>query len=304
MANTRNYLAGTGASLIFGFSFLFSKNALDSLSLYELLFFRFLTAALAMSLLVLLGWVRVSYRGKRLLPLALTAILQPVLYFIAESAGLRLVESSTAGIILSAIPVTVTFLAAVLLHERVKPVQILTTLLSFAGVVVVVGFRSFGPAAGSPLGVLLIVLSMLLAALFNIASRSASRSYKPAETTFFMMWFGTLVFGLFFLLERLSPQAISLAGRLTLPTFLSILYLGILSSVAAFFFVNYNLSKLRSAEAAVFANLTTVVSVVAGLMFRGERITLTDILGAVMIVAGVWGTNVLAKRRPLVGSTQ
>lgn len=296
MASTRNYLAGVGASTIFGFSFLFSKNALDTLSFYELLFFRFLTAAVVMTLLVLLGVVKVDYRNKRLLPLALTAILQPVLYFLAESAGLKLVESSTAGIILSAIPVMVTFFAALFLHERVRPVQILTTILSFSGVVVVVGFRSFGKVGGSLPGVLLIVLSMLLAALFNISSRRASRNFKPAETTFFMMWFGALVFGLLFAIERLSPGAAPLAGRITVPVVTSILYLGLLSSIVAFFFVNYNLSKLKSAEAAVFANLTTVVSVAAGLLFRGESFTLTDGLGAAMIILGVWGTNVLAKQ--------
>lgn len=250
-----------------------------------------------MSVLVLVGAIKVDYRQKPVKALALTALLQPVLYFIAESAGLRLVESSTAGIVLSAIPVTVTFLAALILHERVRPVQILTTLLSFSGVVVVVTFRSIGPRSGSLAGILLIIVSMLMAALFNISSRRASRRFKPAETTFFMMWFGTIAFGLMFAVERSLPGARALGPRLSWPVLGSILYLGVLSSVVAFFFINYNLSKLKSAEAAVFANLTTVVSVLAGLVFRGEQLIGSDIIGACMIIAGVWGTNVLAVRQ-------
>jgi hypothetical protein len=59
MARTRNYLAGIGASTIFGFSFLFTKNALDHIAPHELIFLRFLTAALIMSVLVL--WASSSW---------------------------------------------------------------------------------------------------------------------------------------------------------------------------------------------------------------------------------------------------
>lgn len=312
MARLRNYLAGIGASVIFGFSFLFSKNALDTLQSHELLFLRFLTAALVMSALVLARIIKVDYRGKDLRPLLGTALLQPVLYFIIETEGLRHAESSTAGIILSAIPVTVTVMAAIMLKERLRPAQLATTLLSFSGVVLVVSFRAAGKIGGSALGFLLLILSMLCAASFNIMSRKSSRSFKPAETTFFMMWFGAISFGLIFLVKTLGAigsGAPALFPRLTPPALSAVLYLGILSSVVAFLLVNFNLSKLKSPEAAVFANLTTIVSVMAGLAFRGESLLASDLVGAIMIIGGVWGTNVLGagparSPKPLAGAAQ
>ncbi|HAE21868.1 MAG TPA: EamA family transporter [Spirochaetaceae bacterium] len=295
MARLSNYLAGIGASVIFGFSFLFSKNALDTLQSHELLFLRFLCAALVMSALVLARIIKVDYRGKDVRPLLATALLQPVLYFIIETEGLRHAESSTAGIILSAIPVTVTVMAAIILKERLRPAQLVTTLLSFSGVVLVVSFRASGKIGGSPLAYLLLILSMLCAASFNILSRKSSRSFKPAEITFFMMWFGAISFGLIFLVKALGAigsGAPALYTRLTPPALSAVLYLGVLSSVVAFLLVNFNLSKLKSPEAAVFANLTTLVSVIAGLAFRGERLLPSDLVGALMIIGGVWGTNV------------
>lgn len=300
MASAKNYLAGIAASTIFGFSFLFSKTALDALSLEELLFLRFLTAAIALSGLALAGVVKVDFRGKDLRPLMATALLQPVLYFVFETQGLKLADSSTAGIILSAIPVAVTGLAALILRERLRPVQIATTLLSFSGVLLVVLFRASGKVGGQPLGFVFLILSMLCAASFNIASRYSSRSFKPAEITLFMMWAGTLAFGLLFALKAIGAAGsggYDLAARLGPAALGSVLYLGLLSSVVAFLMVNYNLSKLKSPEAAVFANLTTVVSVLAGLLLRGERVLATDLLGGAMIVAGVWGTNVLGARK-------
>lgn len=299
MARLSNYAAGIGASVIFGFSFLFTKNALDSLQAHELLFLRFLSAALVMSALALARVIKVDYRGKDLRPLLATALLQPLLYFVIETEGLRRAESSTAGIILSAIPVTVALMAAIFLKERLRPAQIATTLLSFAGVVLVVSFRAAGKVGGSPAGYLLLILSMLCAASFNIMSRRSSRSFKPAETTFFMMWFGALSFGLIFLIKALGPSGAgvtALYARLTPPALGAVLYLGVFSSVVAFLLVNFNLSKLKSPEAAVFANLTTLVSVIAGLAFRGESLLASDAIGAIMIIGGVWGTNVFGAR--------
>ncbi|HOX91478.1 MAG TPA: DMT family transporter, partial [Spirochaetales bacterium] len=112
MATARNYLAGAGASIIFGLSFMFTKNALDTLSSWELLFLRFLTAALVMSVLVAFRLIKLDYRGKPIKLLLATALLQPVLYFIVETEGLKQADSSTAGIILSAIPVAVAVFAA------------------------------------------------------------------------------------------------------------------------------------------------------------------------------------------------
>jgi drug/metabolite transporter (DMT)-like permease len=141
---------------------------------------------------------------------------------------------------------------------------------------------------------------MLCAASFNIMSRRSSRSFKPAETTFFMMWFAVFSFGGIFAVRTIMAGGTDLLSRLGPASISSIVYLGILSSVVAFFFINYNLSKLKSPEAAVFANLTTLVSVIAGLAFRNESIRPTDILGGIMIIAGVWGTNVLGGKPPKV----
>jgi drug/metabolite transporter (DMT)-like permease len=41
----------------------------------------------------------------------------------------------------------------------------------------------------------------------------------------------------------------------------------------------------------VFSNLTTVVAILAGVVFRGEPFGVVQLLGAAMIVIGVWGTN-------------
>ncbi|MGE5598955.1 MAG: EamA family transporter, partial [Bacteroidota bacterium] len=75
-----------------------------------------------------------------------------------------------------------------------------------------------------------------------------------------------------------------------------LLYLGLLSSVGAFLLINFMLGRLEAARAAVYTNLTTVVSVLAGVVVLGERIGWRQLLGGGLVVAGVWGANRFARR--------
>lgn len=47
----------------------------------------------------------------------------------------------------------------------------------------------------------------------------------------------------------------------------------------------------------VFANLGTVISIVAGVVFLNESIYYYHIIGSVLIVGGVLGTNFLGMKR-------
>jgi len=70
---------------------------------------------------------------------------------------------------------------------------------------------------------------------------------------------------------------------------IAILYLGILSSVIAFFLMNYMLSKTQPSQTATYVNLTTVIAILGGILFRGEHFAWYQAVGAFMIITGVWG---------------
>ncbi|MFW5786938.1 MAG: EamA family transporter, partial [Halanaerobiales bacterium] len=83
-----------------------------------------------------------------------------------------------------------------------------------------------------------------------------------------------------------------------------VLYLGLLASIVAFFMMNFTLSRIKAFQSAVFANLTTVISIVAGVMFRNEPFYWFQVVGAIMIIVGVWGTNYYGKLKQPVKKLQ
>jgi len=313
MSHTLSMIAGIAYASIFGFSFLVTKNALAVLDPMELIFIRFLLAALLMSLLALLRVQRIDFKGKSLKILLIMCLFQPVLYFIFETYGVNESSTSMAGIIIGAIPALVAVLGAIFLKEKTDRRQTFGLALSIVGVVAVVlagagGGSASGGQEGTTRGLLFLLGAMVSAAFFNVLSRKASGTFTDFERTFAMMWSGAITFGLIVLVRWLTgslgvapsgivpqrlpfvPALLSLVRRAG-SVWYAILYLGVLSSVVAFFLINYTLSSLKASQSAVFSDLVTVITVLAGVLIRKEPLNLAQGLGGLLIVCGVWFTN-------------
>jgi drug/metabolite transporter (DMT)-like permease len=286
------YFAGIIVSVIFGFSFMFTKNALDNITPFHLLAFRFATAALMLTVLMAAGLIKVDFRGKALGELLILSVIQPVFYFICETTGVSLTSSSEAGMMIALIPVVVAVLSAIFLKEIPTKIQSLFIVTSVAGVFFII-FMNSGSIKANNFGMIALMGAVISAGIYNILSRKLSLKFTPVEITFVMMWFGAITFNLISLGQHIYNGTVN---QYMMPLFngnvlMALAYLGILSSVAAFFMMNFMLSRIPASQSAVFSNLTTVVSIIAGVAIRGENFYWYQLVGAVLILLGVWGTN-------------
>lgn len=287
------YLTALLSSIIFGLSFLFSKKALGVASPLLLLSFRYLAAFLVMSLLIVLKVVKVSYRNKPMGGLLVLALVEPVIYFFFETYGLQHTASSVGGLMIALIPIAVTILAAYFLKEVPSIKQIGCIILSVAGVVLIVIMDSSSSSGSSALGVFLLLGAVLSAAFFSIISRKISKDFTPIEITYFMMVLGAFCFNSISIIDLVINKKITTFFEpLKSTTFItSVLYLGILSSIVAYFLINYSLSKIEASKTSVFSNISTIVSIVAGVIFLKESFHVYHLIGSILILVGVWGTS-------------
>jgi len=220
-----------------------TKEALEVLNPMELLAMRFIIAALLMSILVIAGIIQVDFKGKPIGLLALMCLFQPIAYFTFETYGLANAATNVAGIILGALPAGVAIMEALLLKERLSALQSAGLSMSIVGVILVAVFGQGHNTETKPIGIIFLTGSMLSAVFFNIASKKAAESFSPVERTFAMMWSAAICFFIPALFENIKGKGnIShlfgewnrIAG-----VWGGILYLGILSSVGAFFLINY-----------------------------------------------------------------
>lgn len=293
------YLLGILVSVIFGLSFLFTKGALDYLGPYQLLALRFLAAALVMTALRLTRVIHIRLKGRPLGAVLLLALFEPVIYFICETNGVNLTTTSEAGLMISTIPVVVTIAAALFLKEIPSPLQTVSIVISVVGVVLIAlggGGVSF---SGKALGLLVLGGAAVAAGGYNVLARSATLTFAPAEITYVMLWSGAAFFTALSVFVHPAGQGIQdlWAALSHAPAWTAVLYLGVLSSVVAYFCLNYVLSKIEASRSAVMANLVTVVTVAAGVVFRHEPFYWYHFVGGILILVGVWGTNYFARGR-------
>ncbi|MCB2288168.1 DMT family transporter [Clostridium sp. CS001] len=291
--NTLAYLAAIVSSILFGLSFLFSKIALAVASPLALVAFRFLLAFFIMSALIVFKIFKVNYKNKPIKELILLCLAEPVVYFIFETYGIREASSSIAGLMLSIIPIAVTILGVYFLKEIPTIKRIMFIVISVSGVAIIGVMSASNNSDTSIRGIILLLGAVTCAGLFTIISRKSSKYFTPIEITYFMMGSGALFFNIIWISNLIIKNEITTYFEpLKSSEFLiSVLYLGILSSVAAYLLINYTLSKIDASNTSVFANISTIVSVVAGVVILKEAFHFYDFIGSALILIGVWGTN-------------
>ena len=286
--------AATGTS-IFGFSFMFSRIALGIASPYVMLMYRFVLAFATLNVLLLAlrgkgtGWMRFSLKGKNILPLIALGLAQPVLYFVFESYGISLTNSTFSGVIIALSPIVGLALGALFLREYPTKAQVGFSFLSIAGVMLMT-LQQTGEGIVRPLGALLLVLAVLSGTSYNLLSRKASH-FSALEQTYVMMLIAAVSFTCMAAWECRADLTLLLIPARSLPFMLSVLYLSVVSSNIAFLALNYANSVLPVARVTSFCNITTVISLFAGVIFLNEPFGWVPLLASVIIIVGVWGVQ-------------
>ncbi|MDX9873030.1 MAG: DMT family transporter, partial [Clostridia bacterium] len=275
---------------IFGFSFLFSKRALDIATPFVLLAARFTVAFLILNALLLLGKFRLDLKGKQLKLLLLLGFFQPVLYFICENYGVKLLDTSFIGTIVALVPIISAIFGFILLKERVVFFQVFCAILSIFGVVITTWGQRMG--SFSWLGFILILLAVCSTSIYNVLSKKISGQYTAFERTYVMMGLGSAVFiALAAVQSRNNLQEMLFIPLASVEFWTSVLYLAGMSSVVAFLLLNQAIAHLDVAKAAIFANITTVVTILAGVIILREHFGWPQAIGSVIIIASAYGVN-------------
>ena len=288
-------LCALGCEVLYGLSYLFTKQTAETASPLALLGWRFVVALAAMSLCVALGFIPVRLKGRRLGPLLRVALFCPCLYFIGETVGIRETTVTESGIFLACVPALSLLASTVILKKKPTKRQIIGILVTFLGVmttVVAVGLSS----SLSPVGYAALMLAVVAYALYSVFVDLAA-DYTGAEITYVMLCSGAAFYGMLALGEAAAHGALS--ELLTLParsgTFrTAVLYQGIGCSVAAFFLSNAAIAKIGVNKTSSFIGVSTIVSILAGALALGEPLSVGQIVGAAVIAAGVYTANASA----------
>jgi len=273
-------------NIIWGFSFLLTKLGLSAVSDPNvMLAHRFILSSLFMGILILAGKGKISFKGKDWKPVAVLLLTQAA-YYVFETYGILYTNSTIAGLVLAVVPVVTIGTGALLLREYPTRRQALFCIMPVVGVIIMtVSGKELGVV--TPLGIIFLVLTMLVSAIYKTANRKASEEFSPFERTFMVLTVSAVVFSVSGMSAVNWNIADFVAPLLQGKYLFSVLCLSFLCSIAANMLVNYASSHMSVFKVSSFGSLSTLCSVFAGAIFLKEPVSIALLVGAVLILVGI-----------------
>lgn len=288
--SARKILAYAAIYILWGGSFLAIREIVTVTPPFFAAGFRFLLAGL---LLIFFSYLRrgvVYTRGSLLGAAALGFVMFTGNYACLFWAEIRL-PSGIAAVISAMIPVWI-FIGelAVLRTQKATAISIVGVVLGFFGVVVLALQSPASGARASTLAALVLIAGTLCWAGGTVWSRKLS---LPKPQTVNAGWQMAIGGALLLVLSavagephRLPPLADLLRPRLVI----SMAYLVFAASVLAFTAYVWLLAHEPTSHVASYAYVNPVIALVAGTALAGERLAGLQIVGALLVLAGVFAT--------------
>jgi len=296
--NKSAYFTALLYALITGNAFIFVKTAISNANPYDLLAYRFNASFLAIIILLAFRVIKVKYNLKRIIQILPVTLFYPIAFFALQTFGLKYLSSSEAGIFSAISPVLTLILASVLLKEKTTRLQKVSVFISVLGVVYIALMKGTSFKVNSYKGIILILLSALSFSCYSILVKKLSNKATGMESSVLMNFIGFLFFNIIAISKHSTNG--SLSGFFiplgNIKFVVSILYLGVLSTFLTSFLVNFTLSKLDASKMSVFSNLSTIINIVAGVIFLKEDLFYYHIIGSILIIIGILGTNFMVKK--------
>lgn len=261
--------------IIWGAAFFWGKLALQELTVFQLVFLRFVLGSIALLPVVLVK--RVWPKRADLPRFLLTGILAVPVTFLLQFHGLARTTAARASLIIGAIPPFLALGGALFLKERPERRAWLAITFSMLGVVVITGLPGKG---GGFAGDGLVLLSTLVSVAWVILNKRLSEHYGALIATSYILLLGTisLVPG-----ALLQDQPLSLTDAVN--AWAPVMALGLLCSALAFVLWNWGLERIPAFQAGVYLNLEPLVGALLGVWLLKEPLDPEMMIGGLLIIS-------------------
>jgi len=290
------YVALVFSMIFWSFSFVWFKIANKDYDPIAIVFIRLCIAIVFLSAFLWITgrFTRVKKGDRKYF--FLLALFEPFLYFLGESFGLTYVSSTVGSVIISTIPVFAVIFAWVIYRERLKLINYLGVIVSFAGVLIFIT-NSTGSIEMNPRGLALMFLAVISAVGYNMVLHRLAHQYDPVTIVNIQNIIGAILFLPLFLIFDLKDL---MATGIVAGSFGSIVLLAIFASCGAFVLFAYSVRHLGISRANIFSNLIPVFTAIFAWFIVSDRLTVRNGIGMAVVIAGLFLSQAGKNRKAVV----
>jgi drug/metabolite transporter (DMT)-like permease len=206
-------------------------------------------------------------------------------YYLAsllDFLGLQHISAGLERMILFAYPTLTVLLALLLFGQRPARLAPLALMLSYAGIALAVAHEVRLSEGHVVLGTVLVFASAVAYALYLVGSGHMIGQLGTARFTAHAMVVSSLAVIVQFLLTRDVGLAVQPA-----PVYALAMAMAVVSTVLPAFMMSAGIRRIGAGPAAMAASIGPVSTIVLAAMFLGEPVTVLQLAGLVLVLAGV-----------------
>lgn len=203
--------------------------------------------------------------------------------------GIHRTSASTTSMILTMTPILIALLSAIFIKERIHWVGWLGILTSFFGLYFVVFGNSTGVSIGERIlsGNLMILFGNLFWAIYTVFSKPLLERMSPLRMTALTLSFGALFYLPLTVREIAALDWSSLSAR----SWAALLFSAVLAIAMSYVIWYSSVKRVGNTKTGIYSNITPVLTAFFAHLFLGERIGLTKVIGALVIILGFYLTR-------------
>ncbi len=286
----KGLLSGFACTICWGFSTVLTKAALSRLDPLALLMLQLLSSISFLCFLQTVSGLKLNLWGKSAFKKSLPGILQPGLAYVLGFIGLKLTSASNEVIICSSEGILIVFFAWLFLHERISWQLCALSALGICGTFLAISPQS-AIAANVMLGNILLLIDVVLAALYSVASHNQLEDDEPLylltlhQLSALVLVGSVLLASIFF--------GVMSRNQGTVYDYVLAIICGITQFALPFWLYLIAIKELGAARTSIFLALPAVFTLLGAYVFLGERLSLMQCFGAFIAVFAVGGLGVL-----------
>ncbi|XMB86908.1 DMT family transporter [Mycoplasmatota bacterium WC44] len=273
------YAAIIFTMVVWGLSYISIKIALEVFTPIGLVFFRYVFASVFFILFMKIKKESFRFDLKDLPLFLLSSLIGVVLYFYAESTGIKYLSVSSASIILSLVPLAIMLSNFLIHNERLNKIKIFTIFASIVGIYLIVSSDSGG--VNSTKGYLFMILAVLSWTVFSETSSRLTKKYSELKVAATQGYIALLLY-----LPLIFFQGIEYS-LVEAHHWIHVIALGVLSSAISFLLYVVAMKNIGTTESGLFVNFIPIVTIVFGYFILGDILTIHQVIGAFIIVSSM-----------------
>lgn len=279
------------ATILWGGNFVIGRAVADDISPFALAFFRWIVALIVFLPIAWRSlqrdWPKIRAHFGIVLVISLTGVATfNTLVYIA----LHYTSAINASLMNSTTPIVIFLLSFLFIREKLSIKQWIGALISFTGVIFIIsqGSLELITTFSFNTGDLIMIVAVLSWGTYSLLVKQFS-DRLPGDSTFLAsIMLGIIMLSPFFIYEWMTTPV---AVTWSIKTIGAILYIGILASIVAFLSWNSGVVRLGASRAGIFLNFIPLFATVFAIIFIGESIQMSQVVGALFVISGVYLTS-------------